>query len=73
MNMGLPVKREFLSGGNLNNGAANGSAYLNLNNALGNANWNYAAREYGEKFTTGCRGGNNPPIVKSSGRALRQK
>ena len=33
-----------LSGGNLNNGANAGRFYANLNNALSNANWNYAAR-----------------------------
>lgn len=34
----------WLSGGNLNNGANAGRFYANLNNSLGNANWNHAAR-----------------------------
>lgn len=63
----------FLMGGNLNNGDQAGSAYLNLNNAPGNANWNIAARENGNTFLTGCRGGNNPPAAYSGGHALRQK
>lgn len=40
----------FLSGGNLNNGVEAGSAYLNVNNALSNANWNIAGRNYGKNF-----------------------
>lgn len=36
--------RLVLFGGNLNNGANAGLWYANLNNALSNANWNYAAR-----------------------------
>ena len=39
-----------LSGGNLNNGANAGRFYANLNNALSNANWNYAARIYDMVF-----------------------
>lgn len=35
---------QYLSGGNLNNGADAGSAYLNLNNGLDNSNWNIGAR-----------------------------
>ena len=50
----------FLMGGNLNNGDQAGSAYVNLNNGPGNANWNIAARENGNTFLTGCHGGNNP-------------
>jgi len=30
--------------GNLNNGGNSGLAYANLNNGLGNANWNIGAR-----------------------------
>lgn len=33
--------------GNLNNGGNSGFACANLNNGLGNANWNIAARAYG--------------------------
>ena len=36
--------REWLSGGNLNNGSNAGRWYANLNNGLGNSWWNYAAR-----------------------------
>lgn len=43
-------KRLFLSGGNLNNGTNAGSAYLNLNNGLGNANWNICARNFANSF-----------------------
>lgn len=42
---GLIIRtRLFLMDGNLNNGASAGSSYRNLNNDLGNANWNIAAR-----------------------------
>lgn len=54
--------RLFLAGGNLNNRDAAGSAYLNLNNGPGNANWNIGGREC-EIFPARCRGGNNPPAV----------
>jgi hypothetical protein len=30
-------------GGNLNNGSNDGPFYLNLNNSVSNANWNYGA------------------------------
>lgn len=40
----------FLSGGNLNNGTNAGSAYLNLNNGVGNANWNICARNFVNSF-----------------------
>lgn len=64
----------FLMGGNLNNGDQAGSAYLNLNNGPGNANWNIGARENGKTFPTECRGGNNPPTrLAAGGLALRQK
>ena len=49
-NEGQMVHCLFLSGGNLNNGADAGSAYLNANNALGNANWNIAGRKCGKNF-----------------------
>ncbi len=35
--------RVVMHGGNLNNGSNDGPFYLNLNNTLANANWNYAA------------------------------
>ena len=35
--------RMVLHGGNLNNTSNDGPFYLNLNNALANSNWNYAA------------------------------
>ena len=64
----------FLMGGNLNNGDQAGSAYVNLNNGPGNANWNIAARENGNTFLTGCHGGNNPSTCPvAGGLALRQK
>ena len=47
-NEGQMVHCLFLSSGNLNNGADAGSAYLNANNALGNANWNIAGRKSGK-------------------------
>ena len=64
----------FLMGGNLNNGDQAGSAYVNLNNGPGTANWNIAARENGNTFLTGCHGGNNPSTCPvAGGLALRQK
>lgn len=36
--------------GNLNNGANAGRRYANLNNDLGNANWNYGARNSEENI-----------------------
>lgn len=38
------AEREWLSGGNLGNGAAAGLWYVLLNNGLGGSWWNYAAR-----------------------------
>lgn len=43
-------KRLFLSGGGLDDGSRAGSAYLNLNNGLGNANWNIGARNFANSF-----------------------
>lgn len=44
--MGYSINCLFLSGGNLNNGDNAGSANLNLNNAISNANWNIASLDY---------------------------
>ena len=49
-NKGQMVHCLFLSGGNLNNGADAGSAYLSASHALGNAAWNFAGRKCGKNF-----------------------
>lgn len=46
--IGANGRAEFLVGGNLNNGANDGSSCLNLNNGVSNANWNIAARDFDE-------------------------
>ena len=38
------TRRAVILGGSLNNGANAGRFYVNVNNALSNANWNIAAR-----------------------------
>ncbi len=64
----------FLSGGNLNNGSNAGSAYLNLNNGLGNADWNIGGRNCDKRILpTECRGRNNPPAATSGCLAERRK
>lgn len=43
----------FLLLGNLRNGSNSGLAYLNVNNGLGNANWNILTRLTSEQFVMG--------------------
>ncbi len=38
-----PVPFRALAGGNCNNGFHDGALYLNVNNAVSNANWNIGA------------------------------
>lgn len=42
----MKTRLNHLVGGNAGNGGNAGLLYLNCNNDLGNANWNYSAREY---------------------------
>ena len=43
----VPFALLWLAFGNLNNAGNSGLAYANLNNGLGNANWNIGARAFG--------------------------